>query len=247
MVGSKKGSKSSKKSGAKKAPATKGAAKPAGRKAAGGKSAAKGRRGAAKGASRGDSRLTAPVVTFPSGESLRIVSAPSRRGQEHYDPNNSGNPLLDTGGENRGKKLSANFTAGELARSGEMVFNIARIDPALVAALQAIREHVGKPVTVTSGYRSFAYNTEIYRRRGQRPTLSQHISGRGADIKIEGMSGVQIAKAAIDAAGCAVAVGLGATFAHIDVRGRFAVWNYGGVTQAQIDEVTRYHRSKCGR
>jgi flagellar protein FlgJ len=241
MVASKKGSKGSKKAVAKKGRATKSAVKSAGRKAAGKRRAGVGAAGAAKGAAR-----VASVVTFPSGESLRIVSAPSRPGQEHYDPNNSGNPLLDTGGANRNKKLSNNFTAGELAKSGEMVFNIARIDTALVAALQAIRDHVGKPVTVTSGYRSFKYNTEIYRRRGRRPTLSQHISGRGADIKIEGMSGVQIAKAAIDAAGCKVAVGLGATFAHVDVRGRFAVWNYGGVTQRQIDEVARYHRSKCG-
>ena len=219
--------------GVKKGAATKRAAKSAGRKAAGTSRAA-------------SKAAAAPVVTFPSGQSLRIVSAPSLPGQEHYDPNNSGNPLLDTGGANRNKKLSQNFTAGELARSGEMVFNIARIDPALVAALQAIRDFVGRTVTVTSGYRSFAYNTEIYRRRGQTPTRSQHTSGRGADIKIEGMTGVQIAKAAIDAAGCRVAVGLGATFAHVDVRGRFAVWNYGGVTQAKIDEVKRYHRTRCG-
>lgn len=234
---SKKGNKSSKRAAAKKGATGRATKKAAGRKASS-KAGASARRAAAADAPS--------AVTFPSGESLLIVSAPSRRGQEHYDPNNSGNPLLNTGGSSRDKKLSNNFTAGEFAKSGEMVFNIARIDPALVAALQAIRDHVGKPVTITSGYRSFAYNTEIYRRRGRRPTLSQHISGRGADIKIEGMSGVQIAKAAIEAAGCMVAVGLGATFAHVDVRGSFAVWNYGGVTEREIDEIARYHRRRCG-
>jgi hypothetical protein len=242
MVARKKGGKGAKKLAAKKGAVTKGAAK-----SASGKAALKRRaRGGAAGAGKGAATRDAAVVTFPSGESLRIVSAPSRPEQEHYDPNNSGNPLLDTGGSNRSKKLSNNFTVGELAKSGEMVFNVARIDPALVAALQAIRDHVGQPVTITSGYRSFRYNKQIYERKGKRPTKSQHISGRGADIKIEGMSGVQVTKAAIDAAGCRIAVGLGSTFAHIDVRGRFAVWNYGGVTRAQIDEVTRYHRSKCG-
>lgn len=240
---SKKGSKSARKAGTKKRAAAKSTKKATGSKAAS-KASSKGR---ATGAARDAVGRALSVVTFPSGESLRIVSAPSRPGQEHYDPNNSGNPLLDTGGANRTKKLSNNFTAGEFAKSGEMTFNISRIDPALVACLQAIRDRVGKSVTITSGYRSFKYNTEIYRRRGQRPTLSQHISGRGADIKIEGMTGVQIAKVAIDAGGCNVAVGLGAGFAHVDVRGRFTVWNYGGVTERQIEEVRRYHRTRCGR
>lgn len=186
-------------------------------------------------------------VTFPSGESLAVVTAPDRPGQEHYDPNDSRNPLLDTSGENRAKKLSRSFTAGELAKSGERIFNIARIDPKLIECLQAIRDHVGRPVIVNSGYRSYKYNKEIYEARGKRPTKSQHISGRGADIRVEGMSGVEIAKAAIDAAGCEVAVGLGASFAHVDTRGRFAVWNYGGVTERQIEEVQRYHDTRCGQ
>lgn len=240
-MATKKGSKSAKKSSAKKGAASKGAKRSAG-KARGATAARKGGRTAS---TRGVAR-DVEVVTFPSGESLRIVSAPSRPGQEHHDPNNSGNPLLDASGANRSKRLSNNFTVGELARSGEMNFNIARIDPALVACLQAIRDHVGRPVSINSGYRSFKYNKEIYERRGKPPTKSQHISGRGADIRIEGMTGVQIAKAAIDACGCKVAVGLGARFAHVDVRGRFAVWNYGGVTQREIDEVQRYHDSKCG-
>lgn len=238
------------KKGGKGAGAKKGLAAGRTKKAAGGAKKAGARKSPVKrraaGGSRGGAARAASVVTFPSGETLRIVSAPSRPGQEHYDPNNSGNPLLDTGGANRAKKLSRNFTVGELAKSGEMTFNISRIDPALVVALQAIRDFVGKPVTINSGYRSFKYNKEIYERKGRRPTRSQHISGRGADIKIEGMTGVQIAKAAIAAAGCLVAVGLGATFAHVDVRGRFAVWNYGGVTERQIEEVARFHRSKCG-
>jgi uncharacterized protein YcbK (DUF882 family) len=185
-------------------------------------------------------------ITFPSGKSLVVVSAPSRPGQEHYDPNHSGNPLLDTSGENRAEMLSKNFAVSELAKSGERVFTIARIDLKLVQCLQSIRDYVGMPVVVTSGYRSYKYNKEIYEARGETPTLSQHISGRAADIKIEGMTGVEIAKAAIDSAGCDIAIGLGGGFAHIDVRGEFKVWNYGGVPKRQIEEVRRYHKSKCG-
>jgi uncharacterized protein YcbK (DUF882 family) len=188
------------------------------------------------------------TVTFPSGESLPIITGPEGPGEEHYDPNKSDNPLLDTSGANRSKRLSTNFTVDELARSGGKRFNMARIDPKLVQCLQAIREYVGKPVRVTSGYRSSGYNVEIYRKRGQKPTKSQHSSGRAADIKIAGMTGIQIAKIAVDACGCNIGVGIGANYAHIDVRGRWAKWTYFGdrSTSARLlREIENYRRAKC--
>lgn len=180
------------------------------------------------------------MVTFLSGTSLPIVKGPDRAGQEHYDPNRSGNPLLNTSGANRLKMLSDNFSVNEIARSGNKIWGIARIDPRHVACLQEIRDYVGKPVSIRSGYRSFWYNIEIYRRMGKAPTKSQHISGRASDIKIEGMTGLEIAKAAIDACGPNVAIGLGLGYAHIDVRGHSSIWKYEGVTNQQIAEVERY-------
>jgi uncharacterized protein YcbK (DUF882 family) len=188
------------------------------------------------------------AVTFPSGESLRVVKGPDGLNEEHYDPNNSGNPLLDTGGSNRLKKLSKNFTVGEFAKSGGKTFDTARIDPKLVQCLQRLRDNLGKPITITSGYRSFRYNSELYRKRYKKePTRSQHISGRAVDIKIAGLTGLNIAKAAIDACGCCIGIGLANTYAHIDVRGTFVVWPYAKVDKSRIEEVKRYCREQHRR
>jgi flagellar protein FlgJ len=140
--------------------------------------------------------------------------------------------------------LSDNFSVAELARSGDKTFGVARIDPRQITCLQNIRNRVGRPVLIRSGYRSYWHNIEVYRRLGRRPTSSQHLSGRASDIKIEGMTGVEIAKAAIDACGPDIAVGLGPSFAHVDVRGDSGVWKYEGVTNQQVAEVERHRASR---
>jgi len=61
------------------------------------------------------------------------------------------------------------------------------------------------------------------------------------------MNGMQIAKAAIDGYSPNIGIGLGDTYAHIDVRGWAAVWNYGGATKAWVAEVKQYQRQKGGR
>lgn len=192
---------------------------------------------------RGDRRGT-PRVTFQSGESLPVVKGRDRAGQEHWDPNKSGNPLLNTGGAHRLKMLSENFSVAEVARSGDRPFTVARIDPRQIICLQKIRDHVGKPVRVSSGYRSFRHNVEVYRRLGKEPTRSQHISGRASDVWVEGMTGLEIAKAAVDACGPGVAVGLGLHYAHVDVRGASTTWKYGGVPQWQTAELERYRAAR---
>ena len=182
-------------------------------------------------------------VTFQSGVSLPIARNLGKREREHRDPNRSGNPLLDTSGKYRNLKLSKNFTVGEFARSGRTTFIPARIDPKFVACLQRIRDHVDRPVRINSGYRSNSYNTKLYNARGEKPTRSQHISGRAADIKIGRMTGQEIAEAAIDACGPQIAVGLGPQFAHIDMRGHFKIWKYKGVGPRQVAEVQRHREA----
>jgi uncharacterized protein YcbK (DUF882 family) len=187
-------------------------------------------------------------VTFPSGAVLRIVASTVPEGSEHWDPNQSGNPLLDTSSSSRAMRLSKNFTIGELARSGGRYFDLARIDPKLVAALQALRGAVGTPVIVTSGYRPYLYNANLYSARGKKPTLSQHSSGRAADVRIAGMSGLEIAKKAIEVCGCDVGVGIGADYAHLDVRGRFARWSYASTDSARARDlaaINAHHSSVC--
>lgn len=193
------------------------------------------------GRTRRAARPHAPVsIVFPSGAALTIVKGRDRVGQEHYDPTGSGNPLLNASGANRSKMLTDNFSVGEMARSGDKTFEVARIDPRHVICLQAIRDHVGKPVWVRSGYRSFWYNLEVYRRLGKKPTKSQHISGKASDIWIQGMTGLEVSKAAIDACGPDLAVGVGLEYAHVDVRGYPGVWGYNGVPRRQVAELERY-------
>lgn len=193
-------------------------------------------------------RLTAysgQVVRFPSGEILRVVTGlPIGKHEDYWDPTGSGNPLLNTGPAHKDKKLSTSFTVRELTTSGGVSAHITRIDPKLVECLQRLRDHVGKGVKITSGFRSWKRNRDIYEKRGKTPTLSQHCAGRGADIHIAGMNGLEIGKAAIDACGPNIGVGLGNTFAHVDVRGFAAAWNYGGVKDSWVAEIKRYQKEK---
>ena len=183
------------------------------------------------------------VVTFQSGLSLPVVKETARMKREHRDPNRSGNPLLDTGHKYRHRNISRNFIVGEYAHSGNVVTDFSRIDPKLVVCLQQIRDFVGKPVRIDSGYRSFQYNEELYWRRGEKPTRSQHISGRATDIEIANMAGTEIAEAAIDACGPDIGIGIGPRYAHIDVRGHFAIWKYKGVGNGQVAEVRQYREA----
>lgn len=57
------------------------------------------------------------------------------------------------------------------------------VDEALVLLLQCIREHFGKAVTITSGYRTPAHNAKVGGSKS-----SQHLLGRAADIRVQGVS-----------------------------------------------------------
>lgn len=105
-------------------------------------------------------------------------------------------------------RVSRNFKLSELASKDGA--NIVFLHPALILALQAIRDHVGKAVTVNSCYRSPAHNRSI---NGVPKSL--HTLGMAADIVIDGMTPMQVASLAND-------MGLGGikaypTFTHIDV------------------------------
>lgn len=79
------------------------------------------------------------------------------------------------------KKLSANFAVQEFAcKDGtDPVF----VDAELVQVLQSIRDHFGRPVVITSGYRTPTYNRAV-----GGAAYSQHCCGRAADIRVQGVS-----------------------------------------------------------
>ena len=75
------------------------------------------------------------------------------------------------------KKLAPGFTVREFrCRDGT---DTVRIDEGLVVLLQCIREHFGKAVTITSGYRTAAHNAKVGGAKS-----SQHLLGRAADIQV---------------------------------------------------------------
>jgi uncharacterized protein YcbK (DUF882 family) len=114
----------------------------------------------------------------------------------------------------RSYKVSRNFTLGELASKDGA--NIVLLHPALIIALQTIRDHVGKPIRVNSAFRSPTHNKAI-----GGASNSLHTLGLAADIVIDGMTPIEVASLAND-------MGLGGikaypTFTHIDV-GRHRTW-----------------------
>ncbi len=184
---------------------------------------------------------------FPSGLVLRTVTLPTGPNDAHHDPNGVDLPLYDTNSSLHRQKLSRNFTVGELVTTGGRQSGVARISHDLVRSLQALRDHLGRGITITSGYRSNARNADVYTGRKKKPTLSRHSSGQAVDIKVAGMTGMQIAKAAIDVLGTNIGVGVGTTFAHVDVRGSWKRWTYFTTRSAQraaVKELDRYRAAK---
>ena len=61
------------------------------------------------------------------------------------------------------------------------------IDPLLVSALQRLRDEVQRPVRINSGCRCRSHNAAV---KGSKS--SQHLRGKAADIKIDGMTSREI-------------------------------------------------------
>lgn len=187
------------------------------------------------------------VVAFPSGQTLKITSGDTGANGKHYDPLHSKMPLLDVSGTNYEKYLSKSFQAKEFLKFGSSAAyekkykikpdtSILRLDPMLVYVLQLLRDYVNKAVNITSGYRHFWYNEIL---PGSADS-SQHLIGRATDIKIDGMTPLEVAKAAIDVAGSYIfGIGVYSTFTHIDVRiGNFSTW------QNDQQEIKNYRAAK---
>lgn len=77
------------------------------------------------------------------------------------------------------RQLSPSFRVREFACKGS---DVVLIDDELVVLLQCIREHFGKPVHITSGYRTAEHNAAVGGSKS-----SQHLLGRAADFYVEGV------------------------------------------------------------
>lgn len=91
----------------------------------------------------------------------------------------------------------------------------------LVDVLQKIREHFGKPVVITSAYRTESYNKKV----GGSPN-SQHLYGNAADITIAGLKAKDIAAYVEKLMPNTGGIGIYTTqnFVHVDVRASKSRW-----------------------
>lgn len=117
-----------------------------------------------------------------------------------------------------GKKLSANFKVREFACTdgSDPIF----IDSDLVDILQKIRSHFGKPVTITSAYRTPGKNKAC-----GGSAFSQHLYGKAADIKISTVAPETVAAYAEKLMPKRGGIGIYKTFTHIDTRASKSRWN----------------------
>jgi len=93
----------------------------------------------------------------------------------------------------------------------------------LAANLQVLRDFVKRPIKLTNAYRCLSHNRSI----GSKDT-SQHVKGKAADIKIEGMTPEEVYKTIqiLIAVEAMKEGGLSpyGTFTHYDTRGYKARW-----------------------
>lgn len=120
------------------------------------------------------------------------------------------------------KQLSTNFSSTEFDCHGKGCCSTTQIDEKLVEYLQKIRDHFGKAVTISSGYRCATHNRNIGGATG-----SRHSKGQAADIYIDGVKPAEIAKYA-ESLGIK-GIGLYETnsdgfFVHVDTRTTKSFW-----------------------
>ena len=147
-------------------------------------------------------------------------------GQVYYDKYAKGveNTTMATNTYKKGQKtkLSENFNSSEFDCHGSGCCSETIINPKLVEYVQQIRDHFGKSITVTSGYRCPTHNKRVGGATG-----SRHSKGDAADIVVSGVAPREVAKYA-ESIGIK-GIGLYETsadghFTHVDTRDVKSFW-----------------------
>lgn len=177
----------------------------------------------------------------PADQSVSVQNKRASYGQKYYDKyakneNKDGESVMGvkTYQENSKTQLSKNFNSYEFrcGLGSPCACSTILIDDKLVEYLQKIRDHFGKPITITSAYRCPSYNKRI-----GGATQSYHSRGMACDIVVSGVTPREVAKYA-ESIGL-LGIGLYETasdghFVHIDTRTTKYFW-YG---QAQSKRTT---------
>lgn len=165
----------------------------------------------------------------PANMGASVQATRARYGQTYYDRYASGasSNKSEVKGMIEFKKgdsaqISKNFQYKEFDCQGKGCCSTTIIDEKLVEYVQRIRDHFGKPITITSPYRC-----EVHNRRVGGATKSYHMQGKAADIVVQGVSSREVAKYA-ESIGI-LGIGLYETsadgyFTHIDTRTTKSFW-----------------------
>ena len=123
-------------------------------------------------------------------------------------------------------QLSKNFTSLEFDCHGKGCCSTTMVDDKLVNYLQQIRDHFGKAVTINSGYRCAVHNASV-----GGASRSNHMDGEAADIKIKGITPLELAQYAesIGVKG----IGVYSWGVHIDTRTSKYFWYDGGTSNVK--------------
>ena len=169
------------------------------------------------------------VVLMNFERSANAAAQKSKRaamGQVYYDKYAKGveNTTMATNTYKKGQKtkLSENFNSSEFDCHGSGCCSETIVNPKLVEYVQKIRDHFGKSITVTSGYRCPVHNKRIGGATG-----SRHSKGDAADIVVSGVAPREVAKYA-ESIGIK-GIGLYETnadghFTHVDTRDVKSFW-----------------------
>jgi uncharacterized protein YcbK (DUF882 family) len=123
-------------------------------------------------------------------------------------------------------KLSKNFSLSEFeSKDGQpMPPEIFKNVALLARNLQILRDFIGQPIKINSGYRSPAHNKKVGGVKG-----SQHTKGKAADIVVKGHKPELVAEIVIELIknGRMTQGGVGVynSFLHYDIRGTAARWS----------------------
>lgn len=164
----------------------------------------------------------------PADQSISVQQKRASYGQKYYNQfvKNEGSANIVSGINTYTKgivtKLSTNFNSTEFDCHGRGCCSSTLIDSKLVEYVQKIRNHFGKPITISSGYRCTIHNKNI-----GGATASYHSKGQAADIVIQGIKPAEVAKYA-ESLGIK-GIGLYETnadgyFVHIDTRTSKYYW-----------------------
>ena len=127
-------------------------------------------------------------------------------------------------------QLTKNFNLKEFqCKSGaEMPKDVLENIKILAENMQVLRDHIDRPIKITSGYRSPEHTKNLIKKGVKTSIYSQHVLGKAADFKVEGLTPATVIKdievLIMTNQMLEGGIGIYPTWVHYDIRGIKARW-----------------------